>query len=120
MKTQSVSFQGGLYVHSAQPEVKSAINNSSAMRMLGRFYNANIAQVDIASRSKKGVVYSGLCIDNIKPKNIFVTFYDFVTGRGAKRCEQIYFNSGKETPNGLVEVLRQMKKNSFVKMIIRK
>lgn len=120
MKTQCVSFQGGLNIHSTvTPEVRQAIKKSPALRRFGMLYSASVSQIRLGSHSKMNVIYSGLSIDNIKPRNIFVALYDFVTGRSVKRYDGLNFSSGKETDKGLIEVLGQMRKNSFLKMIMQ-
>lgn len=121
MKTQSVSFQGGMNIHSSvTPEVRQAIKKSPAMRVFGMLYHADVYQQRIGSFSKQGVSYSGLSFDNIKPRNLLVSLYDFVTGRNIKRYRGLNFNSGEETDTGLIKRLAEMKKNSFLNMIVDK
>lgn len=120
MKTQCVSFQGGLNIHkTVSPDLTKAIKTSPAMKRFGMFYNADISSIRIGSENLEQS-YSGLLIDNVKPRNIFVALYDFVTGRRDKMYRGINFNSDKETDAGLIQLLGAMKKNAFVKMITGK
>lgn len=119
MKTQNVSFQGGLNLHkSVSPEVSEAIKKSPAMKRFGMLYNADVYHIMMGSGSKKEVTYSSLAIDNVRPRNLLVSLFDFVTGRSKKRYAGLHFNSHQQTDKGLAEVLGKMKKNSFVRMII--
>ncbi len=123
MKTQNISastFQGGVKIHqTVSPELTKAIKTSPAMKKFGMFYSAEVSSIRIGSHDMKQS-YSGLCIDNVKPRNIFVSIYDFVTGRKDKMFRGINFNSHRETDAGLIQLLGTMKKNEFVKMIISK
>lgn len=122
MKTQcvsSVNFQGGLsIVKSVAPEVRTAIEKSPAMKRFGMLYNAEVSQARVASRRDKKVSYSSLIVDNVRPRNVFVAFFDFVTGRSKKRFNGIYYNPRQQTDAGLIGALCDMKKNSFLKLIV--
>ncbi len=121
MKTQCVSaaqFTGGLKISgNVSNDVKTALKASPAAKRFGLFYNANVSQMKLESQSKKGTVYSGLLFDNIRPRNILVGMFDFITRR--KIYEGFYFKSGKQNETGLIEVLGNLKKNTFLKMVKR-
>lgn len=120
MKTQNISFQGGLNIHrTVSPEVRQAIKKSPAMKRFGRMYNAEVSQIEMSSSAKNNAFCAGLFLDNVKPRNIFVSIFDIITGRQRRRYRGLTFNS-RQDEAGLVEQLGKMKKNSFVKMIIEK
>ncbi len=121
MKTQSVSFQGGLNARNIlSPQLRDAVEKSPAAKRFGMFYNADVVESLVGSKSKKDVAYSGLFFDNIRPRNIFVGLFDFITGRSSKRYKGFYFVSGHETENGLISTLGKLKKNTFLKMVKEK
>lgn len=117
MNVKNVAFSGGLHIDkSMSPAVKDAVKNSSAIKYFGKFYNADISQTQLYSGTKKGVIYSGLGFDNIKPKNIFVALYDLIKGHYVKSCcSNFNFNSGRKSENGLIEVLSKIDKKHIIK-----
>lgn len=120
MKTQSVSFQGGVKIHkTVTPQVRQAIETSPAMKRFGKMYDAEIFQLNIGSSVKHDAVYAGLFLDNVKPKNVFVAIFDIITGRKKKRYRGITFNSQRDEA-GLIKQLGKMNKNTFLKIIIGK
>lgn len=118
MKTQSVSFQGGLNARKIlSPQLRDAVEKSPASKRFSMFYSADVTETLIGSKSKKGVAYSGLLFDNIRPRNILVGLFDFVTGRSSKRYKGFYYTTGHETDTGLAGSLGKLKKNTFLKMV---
>lgn len=124
MKTNSVSpvsFNGGLkFTMISSEPVAEAVKKSPAIKRLGTFYKAQVYDVFLDGSNKhKDISYLGLVIDDIKPRNIFVHLFDFVTGRKGRMCASLQFNSLRQTDGEFIEVLQKMKKNTFTRMIAR-
>ncbi len=108
-------FSNGIKIaDNISPRLSEAIQTSSAVKKLGKFYNTTVYPTicytpdNIASNSY------GLRFSSVKPKNIFVKLYNFLTNR---KYKGIFFALNSKNEDEIIEALGSLSKNSLIKSL---